>query len=204
MFLHLHKCVRNDYHCPNCRTYDLTLYNHNPIDIDSVNRDSESPIEEGPYFTTKWVSEWERRGNGDRYTIQPIKLNKEYNLGKFEEEYDDDFEKNPELYGKPNWFLLKVVITDRNRCPDNIKIFTTFLDKKEDFDGDLLDDKAIELLIEYNGLWLPRDYDNYDSFYYKFVELKFDDGIMQTDIHSLCKYITPEFWFQTPIKLIIL
>jgi hypothetical protein len=63
MFLYLHKCVHNDYHCPICRTYDLTLYNS--MDIDNVKLKCDLPIKEGSYFATKWVDEWVRRGNGD-------------------------------------------------------------------------------------------------------------------------------------------
>jgi hypothetical protein len=165
------------------------------MDIDNIKLKCNLPIEESSYFATEWIDEWVRRRNGDRYTIQPIKLYKKYNLDKFEEEYDNDFEKNSEEYGQPNLFLLRVEIDEREWCPDNIKIFITFLDKKEDIYLNMYKEDK-QLLLENNELWIPNVKVKTDGIYYKFVELNFDDGIMNFDIHSLCKYINPELWFQ--------
>ncbi len=152
---------------------------------------------------TLWVDEWVRKSNGDRYTIQPIKLNKKYNLSIFETEYDYDYESKPELYKQPNVFLLKVVINKLEWCPDNIKIFTTFLLKEDvedrvyyelqDSDDFDFNNMNIELLLKNNEVLISYT-EKEEYIYYKIVELNFNNDIMETDIHSLCKYINPEFF----------
>ncbi len=64
MYAYLHKRVRNDEHCPNCRKYYLTVcetqqhsFKHPELTLTS---------------NTVWEDEWVRRRNGDRYSYQPI------------------------------------------------------------------------------------------------------------------------------------
>ena len=117
MYAYLHQRIRNDEHCPTCRTYYLTVF-ENKIDCDMLYEEGNNSV---------WLDEWIRRRNGDRYTIQPINYEKNYDLNEFDElEYDEI----PNISAK---FILLHIIIDKNEdCPDNIKFNVSFYENKSE------------------------------------------------------------------------
>lgn len=117
MYAYLHQRIRNDEHCPTCRTYYLTVF-ENKMDCAVLYEKGNNSV---------WVDEWIRRRNGDRYTIQPINYEKNYDLNEFDElEYDEI----PNISAK---FILLHIIIDKNEdCPDNIKFNVSFYENKSE------------------------------------------------------------------------
>lgn len=111
MYAYLHQKIRNDEHCPYCRKYYLTVF-ESSMDIPLI-------YEKGN--NSYWVDEWIRRRNGDRYTVQPINNNINYDLNDFE---NVECEEIPNM--KSKMMLIHISIDKEKWCPSNIKYNISF------------------------------------------------------------------------------
>ena len=178
MFAYLHQRIRNDEHCPLCRQYFLKIFN----DENSVtNTTKYNTIDNDNYFYTEWQDEWVRRRNGDQYTLQPITLNKIYDLNNFENECDFNRHTpfNLKIHKKANYLKIKIIIDKTEYCPNNILYFLTFFENNDE--------------IEYSQKWTNT---KNGGIFKKFIKIEYnEDGYMQININDLCEYVSPEKFF---------
>ena len=128
MYAYLHKRIRNDEHCPNCRKYWLTVFESQQQFYQQQLYQQQLSYENIPLLNcdnkhTIWVDEWIRRRNGDQYTIQPINYELSYNLNNFE-----DYELNNGPNINATHMLLHIIIDNDKDCPDNIMFDIKFYD----------------------------------------------------------------------------
>jgi hypothetical protein len=117
MYAYLHQRIRNDEHCPTCRTYYLTVF-ENKMDCGMLYEKGNNSV---------WVDEWIRRRNGDRYTIQPINYEKIYDLNEFDEL---NCVKIPNMSAK--FILIHTLIDKQEYCPNNIKFNVSFYENESE------------------------------------------------------------------------
>jgi len=157
-----HKSVRNDDHCPICRTHTLSFHKE---------RTQSDPL---------WVDEWVRRRNGDLYQTINIRLETIYDL----QEYDVNHNRGVE--GAANFMLLKVRIRVGRWCPDNIKYYVTFYEHKDDVDKEFVG--ALDGVWEKAT---DAPYGNtvgeYDGDFYKLYELGDEEVNITLDCDPLFK-----------------
>ena len=74
-FVLLHFRIRNDYSCPDCRTYFLSFHSTRKDALEyakTINLEDEE-LQELTATGSLWVDEWVRRRNGDSYCIYKLK-----------------------------------------------------------------------------------------------------------------------------------
>lgn len=208
-YLFIHIEVRNDYHCPICRRYYISIHesiddtlklctqadNDDNISIDDINL---KLLKEGNAI---WIDEWIRRGNGDKYQI--IKIGKqEYNLGDSLINHD-----NKEISFNAKYMMLHIQVDKSAWCPENIIFIISFY---ESFDKAC--DKLLEDYYNKNCTDIYHDNDrcvyenklkNNESIYvdnknggdfYQLIELEKDK---QLYLNEYCQYIHLDNWFSS-------
>jgi hypothetical protein len=137
MYLYFNKMVRNDWHCPECRKYYISI--HKSIDdacimaskeirCDDEDEDKSKYINKLKRGKSVWIDEWVRRSNGDLYQILKITPNQKYDLHD-PDDFDDvdlqriDDKKND---SKIQCLLLHINIDKSEWCPDNINYYISF------------------------------------------------------------------------------
>jgi hypothetical protein len=155
MHAYLHKRVRNDEHCPNCRKYYLTVcetqqhcFKHPELTLTS---------------NTVWEDEWVRRRNGDRYSYQPIVSGLEYDLISFE-----DTECEQEKYEYIQFILICKTVDTRLYCPDNIKYSVWFFDERVRLSHKIIPNKADRMKL-YEEKELKLNYGEFETKYFKII-----------------------------------
>lgn len=135
-FLLVHKCVRNDNHCPTCRCYTLSLHPTRSAAIakgvelictSNEHSNVEAEVRELETTGSTWVDEWVRRSNGDWYQVQRVALDTVYPLQHLTrppwtatdvlEACDTSVPGVPDI----RFLLLHIVIDRTEWCPDNIR-----------------------------------------------------------------------------------
>jgi hypothetical protein len=124
LYMAFHKRVRNDYHCPDCRTFFISFHPTVEEAVEALDLkegaqsddEDENAIHKDMLIRGEsvWIDEWVRRRNGDLYQV--LSLNSEtYNLY----ELPDEDTEIPDVFF-PMYFVLHVDLDSRQWCPDNI------------------------------------------------------------------------------------
>lgn len=176
-FIFLHKCVRNDLHCPNCRNYYLSIYNSRCEAVESLRyywseckpdndeEDYDKDLQKLDMDGSLWISEWERRGNGDKFNVVSINPMTRYDLGDLD--YENSHGDNRD---EIKYMLLNIKIDRDECCPDNFKYRTTFYSSLDElnlnYEDDLNYDGELNSKIRnFEPIWIPSDSSKNGNFY---------------------------------------
>ena len=129
LYVCLHVCVRNDDSCPRCRTatmyFTRTYGQACEIANDMIREDcirERNPIDclHGGYC---WTDEWERRRNGDSYSVFKIEHGESYNVLK--DLWGNTSSGSPDT-APTTHLLVRTKIRPRKWCPKNYRYFASF------------------------------------------------------------------------------
>lgn len=172
----LHKEIRNDNHCPECRKHYISAhekfndaYDNETYKIYDLDLENEAKFKKGEPI---WINEWVRRRNGDKYHIVSPLLGKVYNLQNFdvtkyeesdteddtEDDTDDDAENNTDIDTdkKTNEYS----IASSTECSQNILITKSDINKSIDTSIDnikLHESKTIDNVLGYMLVYIIVD-----------------------------------------------
>jgi len=127
-YVYIHKQVRNDWHCPTCRIYYISLYKTKDealkdalkeVSSEIKNKDDIESLKSGEPI---WIDEWARRSNGDAYQIFFLISNTIYDINCFDmDNIDDDDSKKITTIQEIKYMFINVILKKDKFCPDNIK-----------------------------------------------------------------------------------
>lgn len=189
-YIFVHKEVRNDYHCPICKQYYVTLY----YDIKKASRNGKFKLND-----IVWVDEWVRRRNGDKYHLFEVIPNNIYDLQNY-----DITEDTKNIVVAPaseiiQFMFLHVILDTLKWCPDNIKyefsLHTSFNNAFELGSSFLKTSIDKEKLEQLQPVWIDKNIDNSQKHkcgaFYQIIKINYDETIC---LNKFCPQAQPDVW----------
>lgn len=182
-FIHLNK--RNDRGCPWCRMYYISLHSSPVIALRNLPEyDGNTDKVNKKVGSSVWITEWERRGNGDNYQVLQVETGHSYDPN--EQNICDTVKNNSTPDIKIQYMLVYTHIDNTECCPDNIKLRISFFETQtdaidtfknhieeiynNDYDNELI--RPHENILESEPI--IKSYRNDKVHHFKIVELKKD------------------------------
>lgn len=155
-YVYVHKCVRNDNHCPTCRMHYVSVHANESVALEKMPEDQQFVNE------PVWVDEWVRRSNGDRYQVFQSRVGGNYDLA--EHDVNDSFSG---LYQSGeiccvSYMLVNIKIDKDKWCPNNITFNIEFFETFKNAFTKMIE--RFKLEVEYDDEDLSdNEDDNYDD-----------------------------------------
>ncbi len=197
MYFYVHKCIRNDEHCHNCRQYYISI--HNTInDIKHFISTDLTKLQISELCKNKelWIDEWERRKNGDMYNIIGIEPNKIYNLNNL------NFDSYDSTYTCFTHLFLHINIDKSKSCPENINYKISFYTSYEsviESSFKYFSDHTNICSSKYKNIkqinnFFERDKEQNDGSgdYYKILKINVGEKI---HLNACCENVQSNQWF---------
>lgn len=191
----VHKCVRNDYHCPTCRCYYISIHKSKDDAIKLAGDEVfDDDLDQLKKCNKVWIDEWVRRCNGDLFSIIDIVRDTTYDLSDI-----DVFNIEVQSNIDTQYMILNIKVRKSEWCPDNILFGASFYHTQDEAYEHLINDFMIENLDyeplhknKLNPIWIANpDSGDKDGDFYQIVELKYSEPIY---VNGLCPYIGAESW----------
>lgn len=183
-YMAYHKRVRNDDHCPVCRTYYISFHVTLEDALEEITSElSEEEKDENTKIlelgNSLWIDEWIRRSNGDLYQICGLHPKRRYDMSA----PDLDLETEEEF--TPSYFRLNFKLNGKECCPDNIQCFLKFYETY----GEAKNAVRKGVWEDDHCWWYSKKKQR--GIYYHVIPIEAGKIYF---LHDYCKYVQRETW----------